>query len=300
MSSRRSSIGEIQAMESARRSRSASTTPQKPRLPDYEREFPSFYLASNTSLAPYNRFSHDVQGSLFVQQNFDDTIPVKQEIQTMTDSQSQFAIRNLLRLPLCKRHRRRPQNHTVKDILAVIDGSTSNPIDLTDSKPKKAGNPIELLKTVPLKFLKFAEDVRPPYIGTYTRLQGDLSISKQARNPFSRGLPDTNYDYDSEAEWEEPVEGEDLNSEGEEEPEDDEEGDEMAGFLDDEGAADPARAVKRRPLLGNQEPISTGLCWAGSKGQPPDQGSDWPDWRLFQLDILLGEASHTSDQSAKR
>ena len=122
---------------------------------------------------------------------------------------------------------------SVKDIVADIDGVSHNPIDLTESQFQRATKkPLDLLKSIPVKILKFAEDVRPPYIGTYTRLRDTQSISRLARNPFRRELPETNYDYDSEAEWEEPGDGEDLDSEGEEEIEDEDEA-EMEGFLDD-------------------------------------------------------------------
>ncbi|KAK4690573.1 hypothetical protein P7C71_g6245, partial [Lecanoromycetidae sp. Uapishka_2] len=135
-------------------------------------------------------------------------------------------------------------------------------------------------------FLMFYQDVRPPYIGTYTRLQDGRSISQIARDPFSRTLPATNYDDDSEGEWEEPEEGEDLDSEGEEELGDDEDEGEMEGFLDDEEAAD-ARAIKRRPVLGDMEPICTGVCWEGPK-YPTCQDEDFAlDLSKVKLDILM-------------
>ena len=163
-----------------------------------------------------------------------------------------------------------------------------NPIDLTKANPKKAAqNPIDRLKTVPTKFLKFAEDVRPPYIGTYTKSLEDRSVARLSRNPFARALPSTNYDYDSEAEWEEPEEGEDLDSEGEEEADDDD-AEDMEGFLDD---ADPDEVKKRRPIIGNLEPSCTGLCWEDSQTNVhrPILAGQSLDLSPFRLDILLGE-----------
>jgi len=142
-----------------------------------------------------------------------------------------------------------------------------------------------------VKYLRFEEDVRPPYTGTCTRLQDTQAISKLARNPFGCGLPNTDYAYDSEAEWDEPVEGEDLDSEGEEEPDDDDAGDEMDEFLDDEEANDATRAVKRRPMLGDQEPKCTALCWEGPEGPSFDDRIAGLDWRLLKLDILMGKQS---------
>lgn len=260
--------------------------PQKPRLPDYEREFPSFFLHSHTALAPYNRFLRDEKGLVLAQEVIDEAFKLKQEDGIESSIQGKgFDSNEMLHISPYKAARRRLQVPAVKDVMADIDGTTSNPVDLTHSQSKNdTRKPLDLLKSIPIKFLKFQEDVRPPYIGTYTRLQINQSISKLARNPLSRSLPDTNYDYDSEAEWEEPVEGEDLDSEGDEEEDDEEDGNEMDGFLDDENTT----AAKRRPLLGDMEPICSGLCWEGPGGQCSDSSIAGLDWRLLKLDILLG------------
>ena len=92
-------------------------------------------------------------------------------------------------------------------------------------------------------------------------------------------MPDTNYDYDSEAEWEEPGEGEDLLSEGEEEVDDEDDGD-MEDFLDDEETADAKS--KRRPLLGDLQPSCTGLCWTDD----PDR----PDLSSYSINMLQGNS----------
>jgi chromatin assembly factor 1 subunit A len=88
-------------------------------------------------------------------------------------------------------------------------------------------------------------------------------------------LPDTNYDYDSEAEWEEPEEGEDLNSEDEEEMSEDGD-DDMDGFLDDED--DAMAGGKRRLIVGDLEPVSSGIRWASD-------GVD-PDLKVYQIETI--------------
>ncbi|GAA5912416.1 hypothetical protein JCM6882_005506 [Rhodosporidiobolus microsporus] len=71
---------------------------------------------------------------------------------------------------------------------------------------------------VAVKMLKFREDVRPGYIGTWTKTSRVVGF----RTPFAKESALLNYDYDSEAEWEEEPEGEgeDVNSDGEEEKDD--------------------------------------------------------------------------------
>jgi chromatin assembly factor 1 subunit A len=150
----------------------------------------------------------------------------------------------------------------VREIMAEFEGNASKPIDLTtDSQNSQIKRRQDLLRRVPLKLLHFAEDVRPPYRGTYTS-RPVSGMEKLARNPLRRDLPNTNYDYDSEAEWVEDDDAEDCNSDGEEE-EGDEDGEDMDGFLDDEN--DELANAKRAVLPGNDlEPISTGLCWEDS------------------------------------
>lgn len=168
-----------------------------------------------------------------------------------------------------------------------LNGSASNPIDLTAQQKPAAGEcELDLLKTISLKSIKFAEDVRPPYVGTYTKIPLNRSLYSIGRKPFSRVRPDTNYDYDSEAEWEDPGEGEDLTSEGEEEIDEEEDDAEMEGFLDDEDANDVARPVKRKPLLGDLIPASSGICWEGD-GLSSD-GKPHPDFSKFTMEVLLG------------
>jgi len=73
-----------------------------------------------------------------------------------------------------------------------------------------------------LKFLKFFEDYRPPYRGTWSKPR---SRNVSGRRPFGKEETYLNYDIDSEAEWEEEdvEDGEDLNSIAKDEDEDDEE-----------------------------------------------------------------------------
>ncbi len=294
LSSRRSSIAEIHAIEVKdieRRSRSVSATPQKSKQTDYERLFLPWKLKAHMTMAPSNQFSRDKDGLEFVQVKIDQGLKVKAEpTDDPRNGTTIFNMCDLLHTPPHQTHRRPPPLISVKNLVEQLHGTAQNPIDLTDSQfTKVAKKPADQLKTIPLKFLKFREDVRPPYIGTYTRLQDGASIAQLARNPFSRTLPQTDYDYDSEAEWEEPGEGEDLDSEGEEELGDDEDEGEMEEFLDDAEA--DARAIKRRPLLGDLEPTCTGICWEGPKTPTAKYGDLALDLLMFKLDVLMGKDS---------
>jgi len=64
-----------------------------------------------------------------------------------------------------------------------------------------------------IRTLSFWEDHRPAYVGTVSRQSRVIS----GRRPLARDTELLNYEYDSEEDWEEEVEGEDLNDTDEEE-----------------------------------------------------------------------------------
>ena len=281
LSSRRSSIAEIKEMEGSReRSPSLFLTPQKTRPSEYERQFPPFFLQSHTVLAPQTRFSRDGKGIEYAQKSIDEGLDQRRA------TIEPFNAYDMLHLSP-NSGQRFPQVHAVKNIISKIHGSARTPIDLTESQSRMAiQKPTDLLKTVPMKYLKFFEDYRPPYTGTFTKLQDRRAMTKLCRRPFSRQLPNTNYDYDSEAEWEDPGEGEDLDSEGEEEAGEDEDENDMEGFLDD----DVGNTVKKRPLLGELEPACSGICWEDLESENFQLGNlEVLDPSLFKLDILMGK-----------
>ena len=120
------------------------------------------------------------------------------------------------------------------------------------------------LAQIPVKVIAFSRDVRPPYYGTATSRQSQLSQAKirsLAQKPVARQL-ELDYDYDSEAEWQEE-EGEDVDVDDEEEELDDE--DDMDGFLDDSEDA----GLGRRIFANTMEPESTGLCFEGIYSPDP-------------------------------
>lgn len=90
---------------------------------------------------------------------------------------------------------------------------------------------------VPMKLLRFAADVRPGYFGTWTK---QSSVIRDGRNCFKTDKSLLDYEYDSEAEWEEDdpeaeAPGEDIAGEDSAEAESDDE-DDLDGWLagDDE------------------------------------------------------------------
>lgn len=224
---------------------------------DYRRDFPDFFVHPHTQLAPQHRFERDLDASQHIRQKLDSAI--KSQDQAASPS---YRVSELFNLMPYRRQRGR-NVIPVKAILKKLQDYT-NTVDLTreSANPTNAPHPKQQLDKTRMKTLKFAEDVRPPYHGTFTRSLSSPTVRKLCCAPHSRALPGVNYDYDSEAEWEEPEEGEDLDSDGEEDQSDDGD-DDMDGFLDDE---DDNIDGKRRLIVGELEPVSTGIRWQGDSG----------------------------------
>jgi chromatin assembly factor 1 subunit A len=157
----------------------------------------------------------------------------------------------------------------VRDILARIQGSsTNNPIDLTMECKQDA---VDMLSSIPKKYLFFEQDVRPRYCGTWTKPVSAKEARRLAINPVHH-RSEVDYEYDSEAEWDDEP-GENLDSDVEGEESDDGEED-MEDFLDDDGAA------KKSMISADLEPVSTGLIW--------HETPEVPDLSEYEMGYLVG------------
>jgi chromatin assembly factor 1 subunit A len=181
----------------------------------------------------------------------------------------------------------------VREVVEKIHGhTTQQPIDLTDDC--SSDDPITALQRIPRRYLHFEEDVRPAYFGSYTKFHSQRLARHLSRNPFARERTDTNYDYDSEVEWEEPGEGEDILGDEDDEDEPNGDADEMDEFLDDEN---DEMKHKRKLITGDLVPISTGLCWekeAGKSVQSIETNTTNTDLKDMRMDFLLPNFSGTT------
>jgi chromatin assembly factor 1 subunit A len=142
---------------------------------------------------------------------------------------------------------------------------------------------MEVLQNLEVKSIQFQENVRPPYQGTFTRHLSRREWRSLAVNPQSK-VDVFNYDYDSEAEWEEPDEGDDVRSQGEEDE------DEADGGVDLEGFVVEDCAVPKRSLFANDMvPVCTGLQWEDPQGtlHPADISGTHVDFDELRMEFLL-------------
>lgn len=252
------------------------STPQKS---DYQKSFLSFELPSHTTCAPYV-VPRDGEEVAALQQQIDILL---QQLSTNVSVAAGISPITAFFTPE-RTASRGIWQPSAREIVESLNGSSHNPVDLTDDGGQRYG-PEHLLNAVTMRHLHFAEDVRPPYFGSYTKRMSPKSITRLRRHPFSKVRKDTNYDYDSEAEWEEPEEGEDILSEGEDDEESVGSADEMDGFLDDEEGGDG----KRRLITGDLKPISTGICWhdpLAKTTEASDHGLNLDDMKIL---FLLGK-----------
>ena len=289
--SRRSSIASIDEVNSALSVRSNSVTPDQPRKSDYERAFPSFFTHPHTILAPSTRFVQAADKHDDLQLSLGETLKTSALPGKPVEFSSQALLQELL--PFKPRKRRKISHRivSVKNLVASIHGSAICPIDLTKAEHSCQEDPVTLLRTAPVKYLRYAEDVRPPYIGTFSKVLDEKFAIKLCRKPFTRALPATNYEYDSEAEWDEPEDGEDLDSAGEEEVGDEDEVDDMAEFLDDDEVE--KSGGRRRNIMGDVQPVCTGLHWEQSpsnkrSGMVP-YGDTSIDLEAYRSELILGK-----------
>lgn len=234
-----------------------ASSPTKKQVSAYDKLFPAFFVQQNVTVAPINRFERDEEASEALQNIIDSYLLEGQssEYHLSFNAVDLFHLSGITNIPRGRRLM------TVRDIMTEFSGNPSRPIDLTsDSQNTQIKKTVDLLRRIPMKSLKFQQDVRPAYIGTFTT-QPLHGLQRLARNPLRKDHPTTDYDYDSEAEWVEDEDAEDLESDGEEEDvEMVDAGEDLEGFLDDEG--DETALARRHPLQATaEEPVSSGLCW---------------------------------------
>jgi chromatin assembly factor 1 subunit A len=248
----------------------------KPTNPEYEKLFPPFFVHPNTELAPANRLSSC---------KADPDVITALSNASLIDTWSKTAPDNLQRVhdtfkfrPRVKGSSQKPK--PVRSIIDQIQGSSNAPIDLTGDHP-----PLHLeslLDGVSLKVFSFHDDVRPGYHGTYTRPVSPRSKLSLCRHPSARKLPGTDYDYDSEAEWEPPDEGDDDVDAVDEESGSEEDEEDMEDFLDDE-----EDIGKRRLIVGNMDPVCSGLCWQGEAEKRLEVANHF-NMKDLEMEIISG------------
>ncbi|BGP46077.1 hypothetical protein JCM10450v2_001917 [Rhodotorula kratochvilovae] len=179
---------------------SGSPKPGRARESDFDRVFHPFTVREKVTLAPVNRFRKDDAAKVDVKLN---SLPDL----TLRDSLASFlSTASPARIPPYDPHP--TPAVSVRQCVVAINDST-----LTSQDASAYYKLLEDRNKVRVKLFKFATDVRPGYIGTWTKTSHVVG----PRTPFARETALLNYDVDSEDEWEEEADdpdAEDVGSDG--------------------------------------------------------------------------------------
>lgn len=254
-----------------------SPSPAAQERNEYQRIAQEFFVKENVTLAS-NKFALSPVSQAAKIEVLDDFVAGRRapvEIKSFDPFQA-------LRLPNGVAHPRGKMYASVRGLLSSSDGLQTSPIDLTtESQNVRIQRTQQALKRIPLKHLKFHEDVRPAYYGTVTSVESLASLRKLARKPIAKDLP-LNYDYDSEAEWVDDGddgEGDDVSLLDDEDV-DEEDGEGMDDFLDD--SEDVGRGP--RMIAGIMEPESSGVCFEDHTRKNPN-----PQMYKFRMEFMIRE-----------
>ncbi|KLU91391.1 hypothetical protein MAPG_09911 [Magnaporthiopsis poae ATCC 64411] len=270
---------------------SAPTTADSDGLTEYRRVFKPFFIKENVKLAR-NTFELDEPARLAKTKTLDSFVSgeATTEISRFTGAASV----DYFCLPALPKPRGRPYP-SVRKIMSILSdasaGSSAAPINL-DSDPAApqaqslaTKSARELLREVPMKYLFFFQDVRPAYCGTVSSTPpSSRSLHKLARNPISRDVLPLQYDYDSEAEWVDDGDGEDIDDLDDDEEDHGDEDEDMADFLDDS-----EDVIKRPVFASGMEPESSGLCFEDGKRLGPSN-----QMYKFRMEFILDLDHHHS------
>ncbi|KAF4823519.1 Chromatin assembly factor 1 subunit rlf2 [Colletotrichum tropicale] len=251
--------------ESPAKASAAESTPApvKEEKSEYEKRFKPFFVHETVRMAK-NPFEMDEEAHTAKSQILDEYIDGKRTM----DESSKFNPVEIFQLPCRPAPRGRiypPVRYTMEKMQKLVQKAEGASEDDRKAITKETA---DALRKIPVKTLRFWQDVRPPYKGTVTLRPyqaGKDGMRRLARNPTLRGLVPVNYDHDSEAEWE--SEGEDVDIDDDEEEDLDGDGEDMDEFLDDSEDSGPARFVSANGL----EPVSTGVCWEDRKRMGPNR-----------------------------
>ncbi|KAI1103246.1 hypothetical protein F4804DRAFT_310544 [Jackrogersella minutella] len=233
----------------------ASQTETKPQESAYERAFKPFFVKHDVTLArlPFEMDTEtkDAKSEILDQYTRGERGEFNPKPFNPTETFSfAFPQKRGKVLPSVKKIMEKVYGDPLENALGMVASRTESQME------KLTVNAQDRLNAIPMKYLSFYEDVRPPYRGTMTTPMTAKKLRLISRKPTGK-LLQLNYDYDSEAEWVEDEDGEDLEDDEDDEESNDGDG-EMEDFLDD---SEDHPATVRPTFLGETEPTSTGICF---------------------------------------
>jgi hypothetical protein len=204
---------------------------------EFDNRFKSFYIKSNTKIAPLNYFQ-DIK----VEYNFDDNAMDVDNKEASLENYLSIIRQRKMKNLIKKRKEEKEKLKMESDIIDLTEGG--------------------VIPHYKMKLFQFFENHRPAYYGTWRKNTKVIS----GRHPFKKDTELLDYDFDSEIEWVADEEGEECLSDEEDEEEDIiesqyEQGDDDGwlvphGYLsDDEGVEEDIDKVNKLDKKNDPKPM---------------------------------------------
>ncbi|KAI8843972.1 hypothetical protein BJ741DRAFT_589692 [Chytriomyces cf. hyalinus JEL632] len=189
----------------------------------FRERFLPFHVKSGVEVAKHNRFMHDISNDYAVEIHDQiSNLDFSSNFTAFLKSESRKFRENARKAHVAKMKARRDSLRK-QQAVTIHSSAPTMLADLFDTETTAAamdvvmdeeGDPFAKFRECRWKFLKFQEDYRPPYFGTWTKKSRVI----KGKNPWAKDVGGgvLNYEVDSEAEWEEDEPGEELQSEDEE------------------------------------------------------------------------------------
>lgn len=183
---------------------------------DFAKVFHPFTIRPGVVVAPVNRFRDN--------KNDASSSRVVVEIDSQPSLNLETSLAEFMsRVEPSRVPRHNPFPRPACSVRQLVVGINDNA--LTGGDSTRLYRLLEDRGTVPVKLIRFAEDVRPGYVGTWSKTSRVVT----PRTPFGTDRAVLNYDMDSEGEWEDEPDdanAENIGSDGERSNEDEDDDDE--------------------------------------------------------------------------
>ncbi|KAI5955160.1 RLF2 [Candida jiufengensis] len=188
------------------------STPSKPKLNDYETTFLPFFVQHNVSLENTKNYS---------------TEKTKEELDSILSGVTKSSIFESSLIDLKPKPTSTTSSITPESILNALNIPTTREYEIHEM----------ILSLSPIRYIRFYENSKPPYIGTWCSQKHNQQQQQIIKNPLNTELTGLDYEYDSDLEWNEgDGEDEDIDLDDDDEEEEIEEDEEDQDFVEQDQA----------------------------------------------------------------
>lgn len=217
----------------------------------YESDFLPFFQKSNVIMAPACQFKDNILEDR--KKSFDQSLGGESKADLSSVLTVQYSFLN-------------KKFTTSQQLVAALNSltvTTNTILNLVNNLP-------------PIKYLQFYENSKPPYIGTWCS-EDHLKIPFKATAPLDTSLTGYDYGYDSDLDWQDEGEGDDIDDLEDCEEEEEDGDDDMDDFVDN------TELLKKRGIVG---PLQAVCIWNDGSAENQAMFSDLK-YELLDVNVLF-------------